>query len=181
MAINIIMTPVYKGHVSNAEAVLDSLMPRLTRLWAQPDAIVPSWATNGLVYNTYPRTANMDQDGFAQAWPETQLLMQQVNPMIKEFYQQLGLDNTKEPYVYQMWIHCHTPGADGIAHNHPDMVISGGLYLDCDKDQGNLVIEDTEYSVSSGDIMFWPGNVYHNVLPNKLNKNRIAAAIMVRA
>lgn len=157
------------------------LMPRLEKLWAHPDAQVPSWATNGVVYNTFPRTPEMDPDGFAQEWPEMSEVMPLINNMIQEYYNQLGLNPDEEPYIYQMWIHCHTPGADGIEHDHPEFIMSGGMYFQLELDQSNLVVDNKEYSVQTGDIMFWPGDVLHTVLPNKLDTNRIAAAIMVKA
>lgn len=174
------MTLIYKSRIENLEKVLEKINPKLKNLWNQPDALVPSWATNGIVYNTFPRTENMDRDGFAQYWVEMSDVISNLDKMIKEYYDQLKLDTSKEPYIDQIWIHCHKFGADGIAHNHPDMVISGGIYFQCELNQGNLKIEDIEYPVQTGDVLFWPADVMHEVLPNKLDKDRIAAAIMVK-
>ena len=170
-----------RRYISNMDKVLASIKPKLDVLWSQPDAKVPAWATNGDVYNTYPRTNVMDPAGFAQDWPELADVMLQVNLTINELYRELHMDPTMEPYVCQMWIHCHKPGADGIEHNHPEMLMSGALYFQCEPYQGNLMMEGQEVVVKTGDLLFWEGKVNHTVLPNSLDKDRIAAAIMVKA
>lgn len=174
-------TMIIRRYIPGLDKVLETIKPKLDRLWAQPDAKVPSWATNGNVYNTYPRTDVMDPGGFAHEWPELEDTMTLVNRAINEFYREQHMDHNMEPYVCQMWIHCHKPGADGIEHNHPEMIMSGALYFQCEPYQGNLMIEGQEVVVQTGDLLFWEGNVNHTVLPNSLDKDRIAAAIMVKA
>lgn len=174
----------YRGHVTGLESIIPTVKPKLERLWAQPDAALPPWIVDGVVYATFPRHASMDQDGFVNHWPEMQPVLDQILAMVKEYYGILGLDPILEPYLDHMWANCYTPGSIGLRHDHPECVIAGGFYFECNYGQGDIRLELPDQhlplSVKTGDVVLWPGWLGHTILKNTESVNRISMGILCK-
>jgi uncharacterized protein (TIGR02466 family) len=193
---------IYRGHINGVPEIYEKVKPKLQKLWDQPDSILPPWIVDGTVYATFPRYQEMDSNGLIQEWPEMQPIVQEVYRMANEYYALMKFDPAYEPYIDSMWANCYTPGATGLSHNHPEMVISGGFYFNCTPGQGNIIMEhplteqilnhpvdpefskplvEKEYIVETGDLILWPGWFNHTIKKNTLDHNRISVGIMFKS
>tara|TARA_R110000803_G_scaffold78047_1_gene143041 strand:- start:41 stop:649 length:609 start_codon:yes stop_codon:yes gene_type:complete len=104
---------------------------------------------------------------------------------------------SQEFYIINSWAAQSAPGERHGSHFHPNSIVSGVLYLQCEKDAGDIIFRhksslrkdfnfaytyqdynifnsDTwKYTVNTGDILIFPGWVEHSVEENKSSKDRI--------
>lgn len=107
------------------------------------------------------------------------------------------LDCKQEFYITNSWIAISKPGEKHHVHFHPNSIISGVLYLQAEKNCGDIVLHHKSsirnnfdfsydlnsynifnsstwrYTVSTGQILIFPSWVNHSVEENKSDSDRI--------
>lgn len=81
---------------------------------------------------------------------------------ITEYYTNIMCVKDKvKPYITQSWINYTKPGEYHHRHAHPNSLVSGVLYLDCDKEKDKIVFYNSDaYKRIKPDIATW--NLYNS-------------------
>lgn len=119
-----------------------------------------------------------------------------INLHVKKYFRQLGNDSVNYTITSQ-WANVNTPGSANIMHNHGDADFSGIVYIKVPKNSGNLFLHNPYapvrnltavfpfaknsstghyVEVETGLVVLFPGNVFHQVLVNRSEENRISVA-----
>lgn len=172
--------PILHARTVGAEDVWQIIKPKVETFWADPNAILPDWIIAGGVQCTTNPENYTEGAGFINRWPEMKTIMDQINPLIQEYYKLLNLDPAYEPYVNEMWVNNVPAGCVGEMHNHPEP-LAGSYYFDVEPDAGFIEIENPKeasmvekYTVNIGDVFLWPGWLRHRVVANPTGRNRIS-------
>jgi len=88
-----------------------------------------------------------------------------------------SLVDCTQHFLLDMWYNVGPPGSYVKPHNHQSQkynkCISGVYYVNKPKNSGNLVLEGTELSVNSGDLVLFEDTCIHWTNKNMSNENRI--------
>jgi uncharacterized protein (TIGR02466 family) len=189
--------PIYQGRTTGAEEMWELIEPKVTALWANPEALLPDWICRGVRCTTNPDEYSKGE-GFINRWPEMKPIMDQIEPMVKEYYKMLNLDPAFEPYVDQMWVNNVPLGAQGELHDHPEYPIAGGFYFRAGPGNSILIehpainlitasardpnCDDSDIlkyqPVSTNDVLLWPGWLRHCLVANEEGPNRISCGFI---
>jgi uncharacterized protein (TIGR02466 family) len=196
---------IYRKKVTGYQKALEDIKSHLDELWSQEDAMVPPWISKGEeTYSTYPKNDRLDPNGNQlHHHPAMKEIMLQINDMIREYQKVLELDESLEFYINEMWSQKYINGI-GKSHNHPEYLISGGLYLLVEGTQ-RITMEDPAVllfnqelipyfkkerlkkviDLEEGDVLLWPGWMNHEIEAikpkdwNTKNPTRITMPFMV--
>lgn len=174
---------IYRKKVTGYQKALEDIKSHLDELWSQEDAMVPPWISKGEeTYSTYPKNDRLDPRGNQlHLHPAMKEIMPQINDMIREYQKVLELDESLEFYINEMWSQKYINGI-GKNHNHPEYLISGGLYLLVEGNQ-RITMEDPAVllfnqelipyfkkerlkkviDLEEGDVLLWPGWMNHEI------------------
>jgi uncharacterized protein (TIGR02466 family) len=98
------------------------------------------------------------------------------------------------------WININRKGNYNIPHVHPNSALSGVIYVACNNNTGNikfnsnslmehypinvfnskLFTDNIEFQPKVGDVLIFPSWIYHSVLPNNSDHDRISIAFNVK-
>lgn len=196
---------IYRKKVTGYQKALKDIKSHLDELWSQEDAMVPPWISKGEeTYSTYPKNDRLDPNGNQlHLHPAMKEIIPQINDMIREYQKVLELDESLEFYINEMWSQKYINGI-GKNHNHPEYLISGGLYLLVEGTQ-RITMEDPAVllfnqelipyfkkerlkkviDLEEGDVLLWPGWMNHEIEAikpkdwNTKNPTRITMPFMV--
>mgnify|MGYP003641063965 FL=1 len=183
---NIFGAPLYRAKVEKYKETLEAMTPLLNELFWQHDGLIPPWISTGWTRSTFPRYSHMNPIGRAlHTVPQMSDMMDQLQTHLTEYWKLLGLNTKYTPYVDVMWAQRYIEGV-GDNHNHPDHLISGGLYLLIKGEQTiyfdnpatQLYNSDLlnkfdreqlrkKIILEPGDIILWPGWINHEIIAKK--------------
>jgi uncharacterized protein (TIGR02466 family) len=181
---------IYKTKYNNVQEVKNNLFPKLTTLFEKTkDNNVESMQDGTLcTYHT---------NSFLQTFPETTDLIDFAEEHARNYWKELKYSELLEPKVIQVWAN-ETPHSGWIrSHLHGAMPMTGVLYVNANKEMGNLVIENPldailssqpmdykaqeqlhyEVEVETGDFVIFPGWLRHHVKPNTTNEKRLILGV----
>jgi uncharacterized protein (TIGR02466 family) len=187
-SINLFPTVVYKDFYPKAAELKDGLFSKLDQLFEETKVnnnifmqagTLCSYNTNSYLHKSFPN--------------ETSQVVEFIEEAAKKYWKMCNYHSDLTPFVFQMWAN-KTP-KDGFvnSHLHGNMPFSAVLYVDASPEQGNLIIENPlemvlmtqpissdikypigeEISVTSGDLVMFPGYIRHSVKPNITNTPRL--------
>lgn len=124
---------------------------------------------------------------------ETHEVVSFVEQCSKEHWKDCGYHTELEPFVFQMWANKTPAGGYIDSHLHGNMPLTAVLYVEASPAQGNLIVENPmemvlmtqpigpdikypigeEISVSSGDLIIFPGYIRHSVKANTTDIPRL--------
>lgn len=186
MILNWFPNKVIRRKITLRQQTLDGILPRLEELWAQHDALIPPWISSGGTYSTYPRNDTLDPEGrLLHLNPAMADVMSEIQSVLEEYWELLELDQNLKPAVQVMWAQRYVDGI-GDKHNHPEFIISGGLYLHISGTQKIMFehpaamlyqpelvslidhdnLEET-IELEIGDLLLWPGWINHTITAEK--------------
>lgn len=172
--------PIYHGTLSCISETKQKIVPYLEELWSQHDALVPPWIATGGAFSTFPKHEGMDANGkLLHQHPDMIDAVKEIYDMIDAYWQELKLSKKYRPEIDIMWAQRYVDGY-GDNHNHPEYVISGGLYLHSigeqkvtmesaavtlyNKELVDILDEPkSNIDVAEGDVWLWPGWMYHSI------------------
>jgi uncharacterized protein (TIGR02466 family) len=98
--------------------------------------------------------------------------------------------------ITQSWMNINPPGTEHHHHFHPNSIISGVYYVQTDEDTGNFILhkpfglksniqddqtratrynhETTFFTPKNGELYLFPSLIWHGVLENKSNIDRVS-------
>ena len=111
----------------------------------------------------------------------------------------IGPSEQVKPYITQSWFNYAEKGQYHQWHNHSNSYISGGIYINANKDVDRMQFQDVkfeaikivskqrnkfnspihEFSVGTGDIILFPSDILHAVPDNKGDQTRISLAFNI--
>ena len=130
-------------------------------------------------------------------------LLRCINEYTKEYYN-IKLDGAF--YITRSWVLHHDPGHWSQPHTHPNSVISGVMYLNCNKDSGNIKFHKPEnyynhlntgtlkfafndyheataevwfLTPNIGDVYLFPSHLIHSVGRNESDITRVSVSFDV--
>jgi uncharacterized protein (TIGR02466 family) len=185
---------IFKDFYPNTEDLKENLFPKLEKVFDETvennnpfmrDGTLCSYQSNSYLHNMFPK--------------ETADVINFVENVAREFWKESGYAESLLPYVMQMWANKTPRGGWVQGHLHGNMPFTAVLYLDASPDQGNLFLENPldmvlmnqpispsvkypmgeEISVSSGDLIMFPGFLRHSVLPNNTDRDRLILAFNI--
>lgn len=181
---------IYKTKYSNTQEIKKNLFPKLTELFEK--------TKNNNVESMYNGTlCTYNTNALLQTHPETADLISFVEEHARIYWKQLQYSPLLEPKVIQVWAN-ETPHSGWVrSHLHGSMPMTGVLYVNANKDMGNLVIENPldailssqpmdykaqellhyEVEVETGDFIIFPGWIRHHVKPNTTNEKRLILGV----
>jgi uncharacterized protein (TIGR02466 family) len=127
-------------------------------------------------------------------------LKKEINLKISDYFLKIiCTSNNIEPYITQSWINYTEKNQYHTRHNHPNSILSGVFYINCDEkfdkivffkdkyetikleiEQWNLWNSDSWiFDVKPGDIILFPSHLKHMVETTKSDKTRISLAFNV--
>ena len=134
--------------------------------------------------------------------PEFKELTQCIEEHANTYWKELNY--APQPRVVEMWSNTYKTGSYIDIHNHAPTQVVGSFYLHQPDHGGNLCFEDpmvqvakhqpydikgndiynssywqTELSVKTGDLVLWPGWLYHRTRPNSSDQDRIIIGINI--
>lgn len=122
-----------------------------------------------------------------------------LNEKIRFVFTQWEYPNKLPFYIWNSWVNVH--GKTGITNEHNHSLVNMAIvsYLKCPINSGNILFRDPihnyrcmepiltgsnpwrEVPVKTGDVLFFPGWLYHMTQPNLVNDNRIVATYNIRS
>ena len=104
-----------------------------------------------------------------------------------------------KPYITQSWFNYAEKGQYHQWHNHSNSYVSGGIYINADKDTDRMQFQDVkfeaikivsrqrnkfnshihEFAVDTGDIILFPSDILHSVPANVGEHTRISLAFNI--
>jgi uncharacterized protein (TIGR02466 family) len=187
-SINLFPTVIYRDFYPKVEDLRVGLFSKL-------DQIFENSKINNNVFMREGTVCSYNSDSYLhRKFPnETDEVVMFVEQVAKEYWNACNYHNNLTPFVFQMWANKTPKGGYVNSHLHGNMPFSAVLYVDASPEQGNLVLEnpmemilmtqpispdvkypmEQEISVSSGDLVMFPGYLRHRVLPNKLDRDRL--------
>jgi len=186
MILNWFPNKIFRKKITLRQETLDGILPRLEALWAQHDALIPPWISSGGTYSTYPRHQTMDPEGrILHLNPAMAAVMAEIQIYLEEYWALSQLNKNFKPVVCEMWAQRYIDGV-GDKHNHPEFIISGGLYLHISGTQKIMFehpsamlyqpelvplidpanLEET-IELEMGDLLLWPGWMNHTITAEK--------------
>lgn len=197
--INAFPIPIYHGRTTGAAEMWELIKPKVEQLWSNSEALLPDWICKGVRCTTNPAEYS-NGEGFINRWPEMKPIMDQIEPMVREYFKILNLDPAYEPYIDQMWVNNVPLGAQGELHDHPEYSIAGGFYFRAGP--GNSVLIEnptidafatmprdpnnqsadlyTYQPVTTNDVLLWPGWLRHCLVANQVGENRISCGFICK-
>lgn len=127
-------------------------------------------------------------------------LKKEISLKISDYFSKIiCTSNNIEPYITQSWINYTEKNQYHTRHNHPNSILSGVFYINCDEkfdkivffkdkyetikleiEQWNLWNSDSWiFDVKPGDIILFPSHLKHMVETTKSDKTRISLAFNV--
>lgn len=158
---------------------------------------------NPVLKNTdFQRVSNQDRDGTKSQTVLHEDFSFLYDPILehvhKYLYDEMGLHKRHEIYINHSWVVKHKQGDSSRIHWHPNSIVSGILYLQCDDDSGEILFHseknifnnvlDFEFEPNQlnqqmfgflpkeGDIVIFPSTVYHSVNPSQSKYSRFCLA-----
>ena len=122
-----------------------------------------------------------------------------IKTEVEKYLKYLELNNFKNLNLSDLWINIAKPNHYQEEHHHANAFISGTLYLNVNKNSGNIQFinplssefilmgilggEGYAYNVvpQNGMILLFPSWLQHRVLPNKSTKDRISISFNITA
>jgi uncharacterized protein (TIGR02466 family) len=186
--INLFPTVIYRNFYKHTEELKQNLFSKLEKVFEESKINNNEFMRNGTLCS-YNSNTNLHLD-FPE---ETSDVVSFVEQCSKAYWKSCGYYDKLEPFVFQMWANSTPTGGYVDSHLHGNMPFSAVLYVDASPEQGNLFIENPmemvlmnqpigpdvkyplgeEISVSSGDLLIFPGYIRHSVKPNNTNKDRL--------
>jgi uncharacterized protein (TIGR02466 family) len=187
-SINLFPTVVYKDFYSKTADLKAGLFSKLDQVFKDTEidnnlfmksGTLCSYNSNSYLHTEFPQ--------------ETCEVVNFVEQAAKEYWKLCNYHGGLTPFVFQMWANKTPKGGYVDSHLHGNMPFSAVLYVDASPEQGNLVLENPmemvlmtqpigpnvkypmehEISVSSGDLVMFPGYLKHRVMTNTIDKNRL--------
>lgn len=172
--------PIYRNKLTCIQETTQGILPYLETLWNQHDALVPPWVATGGAFSTFPKKEGMDINGkLLHQHPAMSNAINEISTMIDTYWQEINLSQKYKPEIDVMWAQRYIIG-EGHNHNHPEYVISGGLYLHVSGKQKitmqtasvslynkevHSALDKTHWDIDLeiGDVLIWPGWMYHSI------------------
>lgn len=101
-------------------------------------------------------------------------------------------------FIYNSWYNSHFRGGETLEHNHALTHIVASCYIKVPEDSGNIIFRDPlhdirsmephqhgsnpwiDMKVKTGDVVFFPGWLYHRVQPSNSDEERIVMTINIK-
>jgi len=127
-------------------------------------------------------------------------LKKEINLKISDYFSKIiCTSNNIEPYITQSWITYTEKNQYHAKHHHPNSIVSGVLYIDCDEKLDKIIFFKDRYEtikleiekqnlwnsdrcifyVKPGDIILFPSHLKHMVETTQSDKTRISLAFNV--
>lgn len=179
---------IYKNFYSNIDNLRENLFSKLDTIFEETEKNNNAFMRQGTLCS-YHTASNLHNEYYN----ETQEVVKFVEECSKEFWKESGYYAGLEPFVFQMWANKTPRGGYIDSHLHGNMPFTAVLYVDASPEQGNLIVENPlemilmtqpigpnikyplgeEISVSSGDLIIFPGYLRHSVKPNNTDRPRL--------
>ena len=131
-------------------------------------------------------------------------LKEWINQEIQLYWQNLGYDSSRSARIKEMWLNVYPPGSWIDIHDHAPAPVVGTFYVQCEPGKANLILEHPlnillkhqplaglrdrgtyhdlnchEISITTGDLVLFPGYLNHRSRPNSHNKDRIMIGVLI--
>ena len=124
-------------------------------------------------------------------------LKKELNKIIKDYFEKvINSSNNLKPYITQSWLNYTKENEFHHKHNHPNSIVSGVLYINCDKNFDKICFHKTQYQtispkvknfnlfnsnswsfdVETYDVILFPSSLNHSVQIKKDKNIRISLA-----
>jgi uncharacterized protein (TIGR02466 family) len=146
--------------------------------------------TNSLLEkNAAWSTVGCDKDMQPHHWPEFQHFIDWLDIIILGIARDLNFQSA-DYRITNSWINLHKELGETIEHNHNNSTFVVSAYLNCPSNSGNIVFKDPleyhksawpifpeqhlyqEVSVTTNDVLIFPGYLKHYVQPNLSSEDR---------
>lgn len=187
-SIKLFPTVIYKNFYNDVDTLKENLFSKLDGVFEDTENNNNVFMRQGTLCSYH--TAS---DLHIKYREETRSVVDFVERCAREYWEECSYHEELEPYVFQLWANKTPQGGYIDSHLHGNMPFTAVLYVDASPQQGNLILEnplemvlmtqpispDIEYpigeeiTVSSGDLVMFPGYIRHSVKPNTTNTPRL--------
>lgn len=187
-SIKLFPTVVYKNFYNGVDILKESLFSKLDSVFRSTENNNNAFMRQGTLCSYH--TAS---DLHIKYQEETRSVVNFVEQCAKEYWEECCYHKGLEPYVFQLWANKTPRGGYIDSHLHGNMPFTAVLYVDASPEQGNLILENPlemvlmtqpispdikypigeEITVSSGDLVMFPGYIRHSVKPNTTDTPRL--------
>jgi uncharacterized protein (TIGR02466 family) len=179
---------VYKDVYSKTDDLKHNLFAKLKEVFDKSeqnnnlfmqDGTLCSYDSNSQLHTQFP--------------DETKDIVEFVENAAKAYWKQCNYHEGLTPFVFQMWANTTPRGGYIDPHLHGNMPFTAVVYVDASPEQGNIILDNPldmvlmsqpispsvkyplgqEISVSTGDLLMFPGYLKHRVKPNTTDKDRL--------
>ncbi len=176
---------IYKNKIENCEEIYRNLKPHVSEWYKIFSGERQNFETtyiNEIEYkgNKFPGNHLHKLDLFSP-------LIDILNPMILEYWNELNIVSSLKPKIFEMWMHRSKADSFINMHNHIPAIVNGVVYLQKETDHGNIVFEnpssliaalmpvnfynnkkvsfsvEQELEICTGDVIIFPGWLNHKV------------------
>ena len=120
-----------------------------------------------------------------------------IQKSVEEYYNSWNYENSLNLFLERVWVNVASPKAYQETHSHYKALFSGVLYIDVDKDSGDICFlnplgtesilmenpktlrHDYRITPQNGLLLIFPGWLDHSVFPNNTSKNRISISFNI--
>lgn len=189
---NLFSTPIFKINVLDQLQYIDNIENDIAEQLACSSISASSLEKNGGV-STYETNNQLHQ------LPSLSDLSNLVLAYSKIYWRMLDIDERLCPRIDQCWSNVHKTGSFTLQHSHSLMPMVATFYLKSEKNSGNLILTnpaeysitnipfsksieqktETELSVRTGDLVFFPGYIRHKTGENYSGQDRIVISFNI--
>lgn len=189
---NLFSTPVYKINILENLKNISSIEKTIVDQLSMTSNTLSSLEKHGGVstYTTNNQLHTLDS-------------MKELSELIlfhsKIYWRMLDIDERLSPRIDQCWSNIHKAGSFTLQHSHSLMPMVATFYLKSEKNSGNLILTnpaeysitnipfsksieqkiETELSVKTGDLVFFPGYIRHKTGENYSGSDRVVISFNI--
>ena len=186
---------IYRNRVTSLANIEQQIIDFCEPMWRGENTSHPDLSPN--MFTTF------NQNNMLHRYELFAPLVEELNLMIAECWKEFQLYRNLTPIINEMWVNETKKDGAIISHNHAPYPIAGVVYLRHTPGMGNLVFEnpinllhsmqlydwsgtteitkniEQEISVTTGDVVMFPGWLRHKTHANSLNESRYAMSFNV--
>jgi uncharacterized protein (TIGR02466 family) len=176
------------------------IFSNIGRSWTEKEITLFNYHRDFTHNNQGNTTSN---DRYVLNAPESKGLLEYIGKGIQYYVDNIICPkNPVEFYITQSWLNYTKPGEYHHTHEHPNSIISGVLYIDCDREHDKIIFhranryqqikfpqtefnhfnsESWFFNVGTGDLVLFPSHFTHGVEQKKGDNIRCSLAFNVFA